>query len=208
MFDKPFSAACENNKGPILEVLRRYLTAPATVLEIGSGTGQHSVHFGAALPHVTWQTSDLPANHAGIRAWLDEAGLPNVLPPLKLDVAGGPWETGPVDAVFSANTVHIMHWPVVVAMLAGVGRLLPADGLFMLYGPFNYDCRHTSESNARFDLSLRMNDPGMGIRDFEAVRDELARAGLALEADHEMPANNRLLVFRRTDASPAAVDPN
>jgi hypothetical protein len=111
----------------------------------------------------------LPANHAGIRAWLDEAGLPNVLPPLKLDVAGGSWETGPVDAVFSANTAHIMHWPVVVAMLAGVGRLLPADGLFMLYGPFNYDGRHTSESNARFDLSLRMNDPGMGIRDFEAV---------------------------------------
>ena len=208
MFDKPFSTACENNKGPILAVLRRYLTAPATVLEIGSGTGQHSVHFGAALPQVTWQTSDLPANHAGIRAWLDEAGLPNVLPPLKLDVAGGSWETGPVDAVFSANTAHIMHWPVVVAMLAGVGRLLPADGLFMLYGPFNYDGRHTSESNARFDLSLRMNDPGMGIRDFEAVRDELARAGLALEADHEMPANNRLLVFRRSGASPAAVDPD
>ena len=208
MFDKAFSAACENNKGPILEVLRRYLTAPATVLEIGSGTGQHSVHFGAALPHVTWQTSDLPANHAGIRAWLDEAGLPNVLPPLQLDVAGGSWETGPVDAVFSANTAHIMHWPVVVAMLAGVGRLLRDDGLFMLYGPFNYDGRHTSESNARFDLSLRMNDPGMGIRDFEAVRDELARAGLALEADHEMPANNRLLVFRRSGASPAAVDPD
>jgi cyclopropane fatty-acyl-phospholipid synthase-like methyltransferase len=208
VFDKAFSAACENNKGPILEVLRRYLTAPATVLEIGSGTGQHSVHFGAALPQVTWQTSDLPANHAGIRAWLDEAGLPNVLPPLKLDVAGGSWETGPVDAVFSANTAHIMHWPVVVAMLAGVGRLLPADGLFMLYGPFNYEGRHTSESNARFDLSLRMNDPGMGIRDFEAVRDELARAGLALEADHEMPANNRLLVFRRSGASPAAVDPD
>ena len=208
MFDKPFSAACENNKGPILAVLRRYLTAPATVLEIGSGTGQHSVHFGAALPQVTWQTSDLPANHAGIRAWLDEAGLPNVLPPLQLDVAGGSWETGPVDAVFSANTAHIMHWPVVVAMLAGVGRLLRDDGLFMLYGPFNYDGRHTSESNARFDLSLRMNDPGMGIRDFEAVRDELARAGLALEADHEMPANNRLLVFRRSGASPAAVDPD
>ena len=208
MFDKPFSAACENNKGPILEVLRRYLTAPATVLEIGSGTGQHSVHFGAALPQVTWQTSDLPANHAGIRAWLDEAGLPNVLPPLQLDVAGGSWETGPVDAVFSANTAHIMHWPVVVAMLAGVGRLLPADGLFMLYGPFNYDGRHTSESNARFDLSLRMNDPGMGIRDFEAVRDELARAGLALEADHEMPATHRLLVFRRSGASPAGVDPD
>ena len=208
MFDKAFSAACENNKGPILKVLRRYLTAPATVLEIGCGTGQHSVHFGAALPQVTWQTSDLPANHAGIRAWLDEAGLPNVLPPLQLDVAGGSWETGPVDAVFSANTAHIMHWPVVVAMLAGVGRLLRDDGLFMLYGPFNYDGRHTSESNARFDLSLRMNDPGMGIRDFEAVRDELARAGLALEADHEMPANNRLLVFRRSGASPAAVDPD
>ena len=208
MFDKPFSAACENNKGPILAVLRRYLTAPATVLEIGSGTGQHSVHFGAALPQVTWQTSDLPANHAGICAWLNEAGLPNVLPPLTLDVASSSWEIGPVDAVFSANTAHIMHWPVVVAMLAGVGRLLPADGLFMLYGPFNYDGRHTSESNARFDLSLRMNDPGMGIRDFEAVRDELARAGLALEADHEMPANNRLLVFRRSGASPAGVDPD
>jgi hypothetical protein len=106
--------------------------------------------------------------------------------------------------VFSANTAHIMHWPVVCAMIAGVGRLLRADGVFLLYGPFNYDGRHTSESNARFDLSLRTNDPGMGIRDIEAVQEQLVRAGLTLEADHAMPANNRLLVFRRTASTPPA----
>ena len=206
MIDKPFSAACENNKGPILDVLGRYLTAPGTVLEIGSGTGQHAVHFGAALPGITWQTSDLPANHAGIGGWLAEAGLPNVRPPLALDVEQTPWPTGPVDAVFSANTAHIMAWPVVVAMLAGVSRTLRPGGRFLLYGPFNYDGRHTSESNARFDLSLRMNDPAMGIRDFESIRDELARVGLTLEADHEMPANNRLLVFRRTESPPPPAD--
>jgi SAM-dependent methyltransferase len=194
---KPFSAACENNKRPIVAVLRGYLNAPARVLEIGSGTGQHAVYFGAQLPHVTWQTADLPVNHAGIQAWLDEAALDNVLPPLALDVDGADWPSTRFDAVFSANTVHIMHWPSVCRMIAGVGRLLGPTGRFFLYGPFNYDGRHTSESNARFDLSLKAADPGMGIRDFEAVRDEAAGVGLALERDHAMPANNRLLVWRR-----------
>lgn len=204
MHDRPFSQACENNKRPILGVLRRFLTDPGTVLEIGSGTGQHAVHFGAELPHVVWQTSDLVANHAGILQWLDEARLANVRPPLALDVDSPDWpEELVADAVFSANTAHIMHWPSVRTMIAGVGRLLRPGGLFFLYGPFNYGGRHTSESNARFDLSLRMSDPGMGIRDFERVAEEADAARLALVEDCAMPANNRLLVWRRIGHPPA-----
>jgi SAM-dependent methyltransferase len=195
--EKPWSQACENNKGPILAVLSRYLADARNVLEIGSGTGQHAVFFGAALPRLVWQCSDLPANHAGIRLWLDEAGLSNVRPPLALDVTAEDWGVTEVDAVFSANTAHIMHWPAVRAMIRGVGRVLRPDGLLLLYGPFSYDGRHTSESNARFDLTLRSSDPGMGVREFGAVAREAEAAGLALEEDCEMPANNRLLVWRR-----------
>jgi len=195
--EKPWSQACENNKGPILAVLRRYLTDARTVLEIGSGTGQHAVFFAAALPRLVWQCSDLPANHAGIRLWLEEAGLTNVRPPLALDVTAENWGVAEVDAVFSANTAHIMHWPAVRAMIRGVGRVLKPDGLLLVYGPFSYGGRHTSESNARFDLSLRASDPGMGVRDFDAVAREAEAAGLGLVEDCPMPANNRLLVWQR-----------
>lgn len=204
MSAKPWSQACENNRQPILVVLRRCLGDARTVLEIGSGTGQHAVYFGAALPHLVWQCSDLRANHAGIRLWLEEAGLPNVRAPLELDVTAPDWAVGPVDAVFSANTAHIMHWPAVRAMIAGVARILRPDGAFLLYGPFAYGGRHTSESNARFDRSLRAADPGMGVRDV----DELARAaeavGLTLAEDRALPANNRLLIWRPASPRPAA----
>ncbi len=203
---KPFSQACENNQGPILEVLRRYLRPGCKVLEIGSGTGQHAVFFGAQLPEVIWQTSDRLSNHAGIRQWLDDAGLDNVRRPLALDVLEEPWPGVEADAVFSANTAHIMNWPAVEAMVTGVGRLLKEEGLFLLYGPFSYGGVHTSESNRAFDASLRMRDPSMGIRDFERV-DALARAsGLALRQDVAMPANNRLLAWQKSidpDAAPA-----
>ena len=198
---KPFSAACERNRDPILAVLRTVLHAPARVLEIGSGTGQHAVHFGAELPHLQWQTSDLAENHAGILAWLADARLANVLAPISLDMAASDWSesawaTG-FDAVYTANTCHFMSWPQVEAMFAGVGRILAPNGLLCIYGPFNEGGLPTSEGNARFDAALRADAPHRGIRDVRAIR-ALARAhGLQQQADHEMPANNRLLIFQR-----------
>ena len=145
---KPFSQACENNKAPILNVLRQVFARPAGLLEIGSGTGQHAVYFGEHLPHLTWQPSDQKQYLAGCRLWVKEAGLANVRDPLELDVLAEPWPVSQCDGVFSANTAHIMHWPAVRAMFTGVAEILARDGHFCLYGPFKYGGRHTSESNS------------------------------------------------------------
>lgn len=178
-------------------VLRTLVEGPATVLEIGSGTGQHAVHFAAALPAVTWLTSDRAENHPGIQAWLDAAGLANARPPLDLDVDRWPWPVPTaVDGAFSANTAHIMHWDSVCRMLAGVGRVLRPGGWFALYGPFNVDGAWTSPGNREFDLGLRAADPGMGIRDLEALTEAAGRAGLVLERTVEMPASNLTLIWR------------
>jgi SAM-dependent methyltransferase len=194
---KPFSAACERNRAPILNHLRVLFADCKSVLEIGSGTGQHAVYFGAQLPQLLWQTSDVPAHHAGIQAWLDEARLPNVLPPLTLDVATDDWPTGPFDAVFTANTCHIMAWPQVEAMVAGASRVLAPGGLFCIYGPLKEGGHFSSDSNAAFDAQLRAQAPHMGIRDLEAL-ERLAAAGqMRRVADHAMPANNRLLAWQR-----------
>lgn len=195
--EKPFSPACENNKDPILRVLREAFVTARLVLEIGSGTGQHAVYFSSHLPHVIWQTSDLPENHSGILAWLEEAQLPNVRPPLALDVTHHDWGVTRVEGVFSANTAHIMSWPQVTAMFAGVGRILARAGMFCLYGPFNYHGRYTSESNARFDEWLKQRDPHSGIRDSEALTTLAEDQGLILKADYAMPANNRTLVWQK-----------
>ncbi len=195
---KLVSEASERNKGPILDVLRPYLAEIETVLEIGSGTGQHAVHFAGAMPNVRWQTSDLPENHRGIAEWITDSGLSNVLPPLTLDVCSNKWPTRPFDAVYSANTAHIMGWPEVVCMFEGVARVLVPGGCFLLYGPFSEGGVHNSESNAAFDLGLRQRDPRMGVRDLVAL-EELAKSnGLAFLAQHAMPANNRLLVWRKS----------
>jgi SAM-dependent methyltransferase len=194
---KQFSAACERNREPILAVLRDVFADCTHVLEIGSGTGQHAVFFGAQLPHLVWQTSDLPDNHPSIGAWLQEAQLSNVLPPLMLDTYSDDWPPGPFDAVFSANTCHIMAWRDVEAMFAGIGRVLQIGGVLCIYGPFNYGGTFTSASNAQFDASLRAHAPHMGIRDVEAINRLAADRGLVLQADHSMPANNRVLVWQR-----------
>ena len=200
---KPFSASSDNNKTPILAALRDVLGDAQRVLELGSGTGQHAVHFGAALPGLHWQTSDLPANHAGIHAWLEEAALPNVAPPLTLDVNRQPWPVdaaGPFDAAYSANTAHIMDWPSVEAMFAGVSEVfsrLPAGaGVFALYGPFAYHGEHTSQGNRDFDRQLRSGGGGMGIRDIDDITALAVRVGLHLADDLTMPVNNRLLVLK------------
>ena len=197
MPNKPFAESCVQNRDPILAVLREWFADRSAVLEIGSGTGQHAVYFGAALPHLRWQTADVVPHHAGILAWLNEAALPNVLPPLALDVSQTEWRSGRYDAIFSANTLHIMGWPEVEHFFAGVGAVLEPGGVLVVYGPFNTNGAFTSESNARFDAWLKARDPASGVRDFEAV-DALARAqDLILQQDIAMPANNRTLVWRK-----------
>jgi cyclopropane fatty-acyl-phospholipid synthase-like methyltransferase len=194
--DKPHSPACERNREPILAVLREHFADRRRVLEIGSGTGQHAVYFAAALPQLQWQASDRVENHAGIRAWLDEAALPNALAPLALDVNDA-WPALQFDTVFSANTLHIMSWAEVERLFAHLDAAMAADAKLVIYGPFNYGGRFTSESNAAFEQTLKGWGAHMGIRDFETV-DALARGiGLRLMDDREMPANNRCLVLRR-----------
>ena len=197
MPNKPFAESCVQNRDPILAVLREWFADRSAVLEIGSGTGQHAVYFGAELPQLRWQTADVVPHHAGILAWLNEAALPNVLPPLALDVSHPEWRSGRYDAIFSANTLHIMGWPEVEHFFAGVGAVLEPGGVLVVYGPFNTNGAFTSESNARFDAWLKARDPASGVRDFEAV-DALARAqDLILQQDIAMPANNRTLVWRK-----------
>ena len=197
MSNKPFSESCVQNREPILAVLREVFADRSTVLEIGSGTGQHAVDFGAELPHLRWQTADVPHYHPGIHAWLDEAALPNVLPPIALDVNQTAWRSGRYDAVFSANTLHIMSWPEVEQFFEGVGTVLEPGGVLTIYGPFNYHGAYTSESNARFDNWLKSRDPASGVRDFEAIEALAQAQGLVLQQDIAMPANNRTLVWRK-----------
>lgn len=197
---KPYAESCEQNRDPILAVLREVFADRKQVLEIASGTGQHAVYFGQALPHLSWQTSELPENHPGIHAWLEEARLPNVHPPLVIDVNEDAWPIATVDAVFNANTVHIVAWPKVERMFAGIGRVLAPGGCLCLYGPFNYGGTFTSESNARFDVWLKGRDPDSGVRDFEAINALAEAQGMVLLQDIAMPANNRTLVWRRADA--------
>jgi SAM-dependent methyltransferase len=197
---KQYSEACEENKDPILAVLRRELAGCRAVLEIGSGTGQHAVYFSRHLPHLSWQPSDLEINHASINAWRSEAALDNLLPPLLLDVTGNHWPDSRFDSVFSANTTHIMSWPAVVAMFAGIATVLKTGGSFCLYGPFNYDRCYTSDSNARFDIWLKQQDPLSGLRDVEDLVELASTRGLHLKQDYAMPINNRLLVWRSASA--------
>jgi SAM-dependent methyltransferase len=195
--DKPWSAACERNAAPILAVLRERFADRRRVLEVGSGTGQHAVAFAAALPQLSWQCSDVPANLPGIRAWLDEAALPNTPAPLTLDV-NGDWPAGAWDAVFTANTLHIMGWPEVRRLFAALPAVTAPDAVLVVYGPFNDAGRFAGPGNAAFDASLRAADPARGIRDAQAV-DALAReAGFAPLEARAMPADNRCLVWQRT----------
>lgn len=195
--DKPYSPACERNCEPILEVIEPLLRDSRSVLELGSGTGQHAVYFASRLPHLQWYTSDLEASHAGIRQWLDEAALDNVRYPILLDVRQMTWPEMKVDAVFSANTVHIMGWDAVRCFFPGAAGVLQSGGRLILYGPFNYNNQYTSESNARFDDWLKAQNPESSIRNFEDLNSLAEQAGFVSQRDHPMPANNRILVWEK-----------
>lgn len=196
----PYSEACERNKRPILEVLQRWLGRQrGVVLEVGAGTGQHCVHFARHLPQLGWQPTEQSGNLAALAARVSLEGSSNLLPPLELEVTQAAWpcEYDSVDAVYTANTLHIISWPQVQALFRGVGRVLRDDGLLVVYGPFRYGGQFTSHSNALFDESLRLRDAASGIRDFEAVDALAAAEGLRLVEDCAMPANNQTLVWRR-----------
>jgi hypothetical protein len=196
--NKPFSQACEKNKQPILDILTNVFSKNTHVLEVGSGTGQHATYFGQHLPHLTWQTSDLPVNHPGIHSWLDEAALTNVLKPIVIDLnETWPISNTPIDAIYTANTLHIISWALVVKFFEGIAENLKSGANVCIYGPFNYQGKFTSESNANFDLWLKERDLNSGIRDIEAILTLANSAGLGLIDDHTMPANNRLLVFTK-----------
>jgi cyclopropane fatty-acyl-phospholipid synthase-like methyltransferase len=193
----PHAPATARNRDPILAVLREHFAGCRRVLEIGSGSGEHAVHFAAALPGLEWQCSERVEMLRGLQAQLDAAALPNTPAAVLLDVAQRPWPLAGFDAAFSANTLHIMGWDEVERMFGGLHEALDDAAMVVVYGPFNYRGRHTSDSNAAFDRALKVADPRRGIRDFEAV-DDLARAiGLRRVADVPMPANNRSLVWRR-----------
>ena len=195
---KPFSESCVQNREPILGVLKAELTSSSRLLEIGSGTGQHAVYFAPEFPQMNWQPSDIEEMLPGINAWLEEASLDNINPPIAIDVSKYNWETNHYDVIYSANAVHIMSWEYVVSLLAGAGITLTSGGKFILYGPFNYNGAYTSESNARFDVWLKQRDLLSGIRDFEALNSLAEDHRMRLVNDYEMPANNRILVWQKT----------
>ncbi len=191
----PVSEASERNKEPILSVLRERFAGILSVLEIGSGTGQHAVYFARHLTHLTWHpTEQLTYVHdLGMR--VHQEGGPNLRPPTVLDVRQSIWPVQSVDGVFTANTLHIMSWQEVIAMYRGIGEVLAPRGLLCVYGPFRYDGEYTSESNRAFDQMLKERDPLSGLRDVRAIKELAGSYGLELTEDHDLPAFNRLLVF-------------
>ncbi len=194
---KQSSPSCERNKEPILAVLREILVEPGLVLEIGSGSGQHAVHFARGLPHVIWQPTDVAANLPSISAWRDEAGLANLRAPLDLDLFSGDWPVRAAQAVVCINTVHIVSWEGVKRLFAGAARRLAPRGILYVYGPYRYADRPLEPSNEEFDRWLKARDPLSGVRRFEDVNCAAMENGLTLAGDRAMPANNRSLWWTR-----------
>ena len=201
----PFSQACENNKQPILEVLQKELQDSTHVLEVGSGTGQHSVYFAPRLPHLQWQTSDVIDNHQVIQAWHDAYPASNLYAPLAFNLLTDSipkTNTGePYDAIFTANTLHIIAWSLVERLFELAGEALPFKGKLIVYGPFNENGRYTSASNQSFDLSLRQRDPNSSIRHKEDIIALANAHHLTLMTQYQMPANNQILVFQKITAN-------
>lgn len=193
--NKPYSSSCDQNKAPILAVISPLFANCTRVLEIGSGTGQHAIYFAQKMPHLKWYCSDCQSQHEGINMWLADAALDNVKPPFELNVTDSSWPELEVDAVFTANTIHIINQQDVVNLFNGVGQLLKTNGSLVIYGPFNYSGTYTSASNESFDHWLKGRDPKSGIKHFEDIERLAMENGMALVTDYEMPVNNRILYF-------------
>lgn len=194
---KPCSESSIQNQEPIYLVLKKLFSDKNHVLEIGSGTGQHAIYFAKRMPHLIWQTSDQNQYLNGIKLWLADAALDNTPAPIELDVSNNDWPDISVDAIFSANAVHIMSWNNVIDYFDNSTKCLKSGGLFILYGPFNYNGEYTSKSNSRFDQWLKQSNPDSGVRDFEALNKLASKAGLILKNDVEMPANNKILCWQK-----------
>ena len=190
-----FSQACEQNKKPILDILKQVFKGSEHVLEIGSGTGQHATYFSKHLAHLTWQPSDLKENHSSIEAWMEE-GVTNLKKPIELDVSQHPWPNLSIDAIFAANVFHIMSWELVTHFYLGAGEIIEKNGLVLVYGPFSYAGKHTSKSNEDFDAYLKQRDPLSGVRDIVDLDNLAQSVGLELVEDFAMPANNRCLLWK------------
>jgi cyclopropane fatty-acyl-phospholipid synthase-like methyltransferase len=194
--DRPYSAAAERNRIPILDVLKNFISSEdRKLLEVGSGTGQHAVYLAPHFPHLIWVTSDLSKNHDGIRQWLDESGAPNIIGPGNFEVGVHDFPNGVFDIVYTANTFHIMSWANCKLLMKMLGMNLASGAKFAVYGPFNYGGTFTSDSNRLFDESLRSQDPNMGVRNFEDVFEVMKESGFSLLKDQEMPSHNRMLLF-------------
>jgi cyclopropane fatty-acyl-phospholipid synthase-like methyltransferase len=197
--EKPFSLSCDKNKGPILEVLKKYIDRESkTLLEIGSGSGQHASFFSKEFPNLTWVTTDKNKNHEGIKLWQKEVNLDNFKGPEEYEVGVSPFPIGDFDYIFSANTFHIMSWKLDKTLMKQLGKNMKSKALFMVYGPFNYLGKFTSPSNEEFDGFLKKRDPQSGIRTFEDVTNNMAKNGFYLLEDVEMPSNNRTLIFEKS----------
>lgn len=196
--EKPFSAACERNSAPILEILEAViLPSDRRLLEIGSGTGQHAVYFAPHFPQLEWYPTDLSSNLLGMNLWFNEARIPNIQKPTRLDVSKDDFPKLKFDVVFTANTFHIMHWKDCKSFMKLLGHRLRENSRAIFYGPFKYQGEFTSPSNAEFDQTLKSKDPLSGIRAFEDVNNNMIKNGFELVHDYEMPANNRMLVYNR-----------
>ena len=198
MSDKPYAQSCDQNCAPILEILKLYLSTSKSLLEIGSGTGQHALYFAKNFPNLIWHSSDQQQYHEGINLWLAEANADNIIAPIALNVNQKEWPEQRFDAIFTANSLHIMSWSSVQALFSKITDVLAEDALFIVYGPFNYNGQYTSESNQQFDQWLAQQHPESAIRDFEALQKLAKNAHLNLINDHQMPANNRVLVWQKS----------
>jgi cyclopropane fatty-acyl-phospholipid synthase-like methyltransferase len=194
--NKPYSPSCENNKQPILQIIQKLFAESKQLWEIGSGTGQHACYFAENLPHLRWQPTDRKENLTGINRWVKDADLENLEFAQVLDVTNKTWPCQQIEALFSANTLHIMHWHEVESFFMRLEKYLTDKAIVCIYGPFNYQGKFTSASNAQFDQWLKSIDPQRGIRDFEAIAELAGNIGLVVKDDFPMPANNRLLVLK------------
>lgn len=196
---KPYSDTAEENKTLVFPVLQPYFQGVVTALEIASGTGQQVLYFAEMMPEVNWLPTDLAVNIPGIRQWVDEAGLQNVRAPQALDVAAAEWPLDVVEFAYTSNSLHIMSWQHVVALFARLGKLMKADAYFCVYGPFSFAGKHVSDSNLRFDTYLKQQNPLSGVRDIERLKELAETQGLCLKDTVEMPHNNHILIWQKTD---------